>query len=104
MHVFIYDCAGSCAAHLRHLVVVHAQDVLHQVIGLADELHVAILDAVVDHFHKVPCALVPDLKRHAGPFTRSPNGDGRGEERRGEEEALTQSQQGSPVPTLAAML
>lgn len=47
--------------HLRHLIVVHPQDVLHQVVGLADQLHVSILDAVVDHFYKVTRALVSDL-------------------------------------------
>lgn len=101
--IFMYvhtHTEGSRAAHLGHLVVVHAQDVLHQVIGLADQLHVAVLDAVVDHFHKVPRAFVSDLQRHARPLTTSGNGDGRG----ARQEALTQSQQGSPVPTLAAML
>src|SRR5208337_4439656 len=28
----------------------HAQAVLHQLIGFADQLHVAVFDAVVDHF------------------------------------------------------
>lgn len=82
IHISIFMCVhthteGSRAAHLGHLVVVHAQDVLHQVIGLADQLHVAVLDAVVDHFHKVPRAFVSDLQRHARPLTTSGNGDGR---------------------------
>ena len=34
---------------LVHLVGAHAQAGLHQVVGLADELHVAVFDAVVDH-------------------------------------------------------
>ena len=36
---------------LVHLVGGQAQAVLHQVVGLADELHVAVFDAVVDHLH-----------------------------------------------------
>ena len=36
-----------------HLRVVHAQAVLHQLIGLANELHIAVFDAVVHHLHKV---------------------------------------------------
>lgn len=43
---------------LSHLIVVHAQDILHQVVGLTDQLHVSVLDAVVDHLHKVAGALV----------------------------------------------
>ena len=34
---------------LVHLLVGHAEPVLHELVGLADELHVAVLDAVVDH-------------------------------------------------------
>ena len=40
-----------------HLVGAHAQAGLHQVIGFADELHVAVLDAVVDHLHVVARAV-----------------------------------------------
>ena len=36
---------------LVHLVGAQAQAGLHQVVGLADELHVAVFDAVVDHLH-----------------------------------------------------
>ena len=35
---------------LLHLGGGHAQAVFHQLIGLADQLHVAVFDAVVDHF------------------------------------------------------
>ncbi len=35
------------------LVVGHAEAFVHQLVGLADELHVAIFDAVVDHLHIV---------------------------------------------------
>jgi hypothetical protein len=31
----------------------HAEHVLHEVVTLGDELHVAVLDAVVDHLHEV---------------------------------------------------
>lgn len=41
--------------------MLHAQDVFHQVVSLADELHVAILYPVVHHLHKVSCSLVSHL-------------------------------------------
>ncbi len=40
----------KCGAHF---VVCHAQPVAHEVVCLADKLHVAILDAVVNHFNEV---------------------------------------------------
>ena len=33
-----------------HLVGAQAEAGLHEVVGFADELHVAVFDAVVDHF------------------------------------------------------
>ena len=44
--------------HLVHLVGAHAEPFLHQVVRLADELHVAVLDAVVHHLDVVPGAVV----------------------------------------------
>ncbi len=44
--------------HLCHLVVGHAQVLLHELVGLTDKLHVAILDAVMDHLDVVPCAVL----------------------------------------------
>lgn len=49
------------ATHLGHLLVPHAQNVLHQVVSLADELHVAVLDPVMHHLHKVTSPLVSHL-------------------------------------------
>jgi len=46
--------------HLVHLVGAHAQAVLHQVVRLADELHVAVLDAVVHHLDVVAGSVVAD--------------------------------------------
>ena len=40
--------------------MVHAEGVPHQVVGLADELHVAVLDAVVDHLDEVAGAVLAD--------------------------------------------
>lgn len=71
----ILNLAAKRAAHLCHLVVIHAQDVLHQVIGLADQLHVAVLDAVVDHFHKVPRAFISDLRTITRRLISKPNSD-----------------------------
>ena len=36
-----------------HLVVGHAEAAFHQVVDFADQLHVAVLDAVVDHLHEM---------------------------------------------------
>ena len=41
-----------------HLVVAHSEQVAHELVGLADELHVAILDAVVDHLDEVTGAVL----------------------------------------------
>ncbi|MPM20211.1 hypothetical protein SDC9_66640 [bioreactor metagenome] len=38
-----------------HLAGSHAQHVPHEVVGFTDELHVAVLDAVVDHLDEVAC-------------------------------------------------
>jgi hypothetical protein len=45
-------------------VDVVAADPPQQVVGLADELHVGVLDPVVDHLHEVPRAVRADV-RHA---------------------------------------
>ena len=37
--------------NIVHLLVAHTEPFLEELIGLADELHVAVLDAVVDHLH-----------------------------------------------------
>ena len=44
-----------------------AQAVAQQLVGLADELHVGVLDAVVHHLHEMPCAVRADVgaARHA---------------------------------------
>ncbi|MPC54493.1 hypothetical protein E2C01_048411 [Portunus trituberculatus] len=56
--------------HLTHLVTAHPQGILHKVVGFTDELHVAVLNAVVHHFdvvastiltHPVTAWLVPRL-------------------------------------------
>ena len=44
---------------LMHLLVGEAQQVPHELVGFADELHVAVLDAVVDHLHEVARAVLP---------------------------------------------
>ena len=42
---------------LVHLFVAQPQPFLHELVGLADQLHVAVLDAVVRHLHEVPGAV-----------------------------------------------
>ena len=39
----------------------HAKGILHQAVRLTDELHVAVLNAVVDHLHKVSGTLWANL-------------------------------------------
>ena len=46
--------------HLVHLVGAHAQALFHQVVRLADELHIAVLNAVVHHFDVVAGTVVAD--------------------------------------------
>ena len=46
-------------------VVVETQPPLHQIVGLGDELHQAVLDPVVDHLHVVPGRTRSELG-HAG--------------------------------------
>ena len=41
-----------------HLLVAHAETFLHELVGLADELHIAILDAVVGHLDVVAGAVL----------------------------------------------
>ena len=41
------------AVHPMQFVVVQAKTAFHQVVGLGDQLHHRVLDAVVDHFHEV---------------------------------------------------
>ena len=54
-----------------HLVGGQAEAILHDVVGLADELHVAVLDAVVDHLHVMAGAAVrrPNRSRERRPST-----------------------------------
>ncbi len=46
---------------LGHLVGRHAEHLAHDVVRLGDELHVAVLDAVVHHLDEVPGAARPDV-------------------------------------------
>jgi len=46
--------------HGGEFVCGEAEAAMEQVVGFADELHVAVLDAVVDHFYVVACAVFAD--------------------------------------------
>ena len=48
-------------SYLTHLITWHLEDVVHEVVSLADELHVSVFDAIVYHLHKVTCTLVTHL-------------------------------------------
>jgi hypothetical protein len=41
------------SGYLSDLGLTHVKGVLHDIIGLADQLHVTVLDAIVHHLHKV---------------------------------------------------
>ena len=43
--------------HLVHFVRGHAEVIAHQLVGFADQLHIAVLDAVVNHLHEVTRAV-----------------------------------------------
>jgi hypothetical protein len=43
-----------------HLIGREAESVFKDMVGLADELHIAVFDAVVDHFDVVPGAVFSD--------------------------------------------
>merc|ERR1711971_742754 len=45
---------------LAHLIVAHAKSVLHQMVGLANKLHVSILNAVVNHLNEVSASIPSD--------------------------------------------
>lgn len=47
--------------HLCHLIMIHTQHIFHQVVGFTDQLHVAVLNAVMDHLYKVSRTLVTNL-------------------------------------------
>ena len=51
--------------HLGHLIMVHTQNILHQMIGLTNQLHVTVLDAIMDHFHKMTCTVISNLQKQA---------------------------------------
>ena len=45
---------------LVHFVIRQAQTVFHELVGFANQLHVAVFDAVVHHFDEVACTVTAD--------------------------------------------
>ena len=43
-----------------HFIIAQPQAVFHKLVGFANELHIAVFDAVVHHFHEMPCAIAAD--------------------------------------------
>ncbi len=37
---------------------IHAEEILHQMIGFVDDLHIAIFNTVMHHLHKVACTVL----------------------------------------------
>ena len=51
--------------HVGYLLGLHAQAAAHKVVGLGDDLHIRVLDAVVDHLDEVARPITADVG-HAG--------------------------------------
>ena len=43
-----------------HLIVGHPKKVTHELVRFADELHIAVLNAVMHHLDEVSCAILAD--------------------------------------------
>ncbi|MNC56699.1 hypothetical protein D3C75_1063170 [compost metagenome] len=53
---------------------IQAEDILQQLIGFANELHVAVFNAVVHHFDIVSCTVFSDVGRARVPVHFCRNG------------------------------
>ena len=60
--------------HVGYLLGFHAQAAAHKVVGLGNDLHIRVLDAVVDHLDEVARPITADVG-HAG-FTLRLGGNG----------------------------
>ncbi len=70
IYIYIYTLTYICkpiqvsvvpiAKHLRNLIIAELEHVTHHMVALADNLHVTILNAVVDHLDIVTCASIAD--------------------------------------------
>ena len=58
--VTIQHAIVPASEYFVHFLVRHPQTDFHHLVGLADHLHVAVLDAVVHHFYEVPCSALAD--------------------------------------------
>ena len=43
-----------------HFIIVHAEQITHKLVRFADELHIAVLNAIVHHFHEMSCTVFAD--------------------------------------------
>ena len=59
------DPAESVCSYIGDLIVGQLEDVLHDVIHFTDQLHIAVLNAVVNHFHEMTGTGWADLHRSA---------------------------------------
>ena len=48
--------------YTSHFFGRHTQQILHHVVRFADELHVSVLNTVVNHLHEVTGSLITDLR------------------------------------------
>lgn len=56
----VEDTGVPLGEDITNLLVVEAETTLHDIVGLADQLHVTVLDTVVDHLDVVASTLVTD--------------------------------------------
>jgi hypothetical protein len=56
----VEDTAVPLGENITNLLVAESETALHDVVGLADQLHVTVLDTVVDHLDVVTSTLVTD--------------------------------------------
>ena len=66
----------------RHFVRGHAESILHELVCFTDELHVSVLNSIVDHLHIVTSTVLSYL----GWRRRGGEGEGEGEVEEEEEE------------------
>ena len=79
-------------AYISDLIIGHLQDIFHDLIDFTDQLHISVLDAIVNHLHEMTRARRTDLER-SGEHKREDDGC----------RFRTQSQQGWPS-ALAAIV
>ncbi len=93
---------SKLVSNLSHFIMIHTQHILHQMVGLADQLHVTVFNTVMDHLNKMSSSFISNLNKHTKHLEKCIHSLYKCIHIY-RELILTQSQHGC-VPTLAAML